>query len=223
MLCLGCFRLNYSGSAEMRPLSEERRAASSIYAKKIHRAALGSLDKQMTSYQTALAKLAGSERKATVLRIPFDSAFGRPPSLLGGLYELRKWDRRNSKPQNNVQVTTEKLEQWPKSSTFIYLGTKTIPTTVKKRKQRRPEQWERKRTCKLPIEKNPLECCLSPVNWIPLILQTVATHFFYHVPQNFQKLFLLKAIYLFNPWNFFKYIFYVHYSVLIFRSVGLIL
>lgn len=141
----------------------------------------------------------------------------------GGLYELRKWDRRNSKPQNNVQVTTEKLEQWPKSSTFIYLGTKTIPTTVKKRKQRRPEQWERKGTCKLPIEKNPLECCLSPVNWIPLILQTVATHFFYHVPQNFQKLFLLKAIYLFNPWNFFKYIFYVHYSVLIFRSVGLIL
>lgn len=181
----------------MRPLSEERQAANSTHAKKIHGAALGSLDKQMTSYHTALDKLAGSEREATDLRIPFNSVcFGRPPSPHGGLHEFRKWDRRNSKPQNNVQVTTEKLEQQPKSSTFTDLGTRTIPTTVKKRKHRRPEQWERKGMCKLAIEKKSSRMPFKPCELDITDTTNFCHSIFYHIPQNFQKLFLSKAIYL---------------------------
>lgn len=48
MPCLGFFRLSYSDTAEMEPLTQMRQAASPIHAKKIHGAALGSPDKQMT-------------------------------------------------------------------------------------------------------------------------------------------------------------------------------
>lgn len=79
---------------------------------------------------------------------------------------------------------------------------------------------ERKVTCKFPIQKSS-RTHLNPLNHTPLMATNTLLHLsFLSHSTRFKKI-ISKESYLFNPFNLFKYIFCVCYSVLIFRSMGL--
>lgn len=94
---------------------------------------------------------------------------------------------------------------------------RAIPTIVKRRKQRGPEHWEIKGTCKLPIQKI-LQNAIRPSKWIPLMITNMLLQLiFLSYSTRFSKMISIESS-LFNPFNLFRCSFYV---IIQFWSLGL--
>lgn len=135
------------------------------------------------------------------------------------LWPQKGRQRRYSKPQNGLQVAAGKLEQGPRSNTLRDLEKRVTPSMAGKEKAEGTAALRGRRPASFPFKKSS-RMYLRPLSYTVLMVTNRLHLSFLSHSTRFKENISIES-YLFNPFNLFKDIFCVCYSVLIFRLTGL--